>query len=152
MHKMQNKVLTVPLLHGNEFCQYYFSSEKDDVVADPKLGIKRICEACGAKYYDLNKIPAICPKCGASFDPAAFIQATVTEDEDVADNELDNDQADVLDDDVSIETLIDEEEVDDDENAPDLPEFDDDSMVLDDDDDDDDIDLSDDDDDDDDDA
>lgn len=30
----------------------------------PDLGMKRICVACGAKFYDLAKVPASCPKCG----------------------------------------------------------------------------------------
>ncbi|GHB24962.1 TIGR02300 family protein [Pseudovibrio japonicus] len=38
-------------------------------VARPELGTKRLCVACGAKYYDLNRDPIICPKCGDMFDP-----------------------------------------------------------------------------------
>ncbi|NBR51687.1 MAG: TIGR02300 family protein [Alphaproteobacteria bacterium] len=38
-------------------------------MVDPKLGTKRVCEACGAKFYDLNKSPAVCPKCGHVYDP-----------------------------------------------------------------------------------
>jgi uncharacterized protein (TIGR02300 family) len=33
-------------------------------MAKPELGLKRVCVACGAKFYDLGKTPAICPKCG----------------------------------------------------------------------------------------
>ena len=29
----------------------------------PELGTKRICVNCAAKFYDLGKVPAICPKC-----------------------------------------------------------------------------------------
>lgn len=29
------------------------------------LGMKLTCESCGARFYDLNKTPAVCPKCGA---------------------------------------------------------------------------------------
>lgn len=29
------------------------------------LGEKLTCSSCGARYYDLNKTPALCPKCGA---------------------------------------------------------------------------------------
>ena len=29
------------------------------------LGMKLTCESCGARFYDLNKQPAVCPKCGA---------------------------------------------------------------------------------------
>ncbi|WP_424814243.1 TIGR02300 family protein [Roseococcus sp. YIM B11640] len=33
-------------------------------MAKPELGLKRTCVACGAKFYDMMKQPAICPKCG----------------------------------------------------------------------------------------
>lgn len=33
-------------------------------MAKPELGTKRVCVACGAKFYDLAKTPAVCPKCG----------------------------------------------------------------------------------------
>lgn len=34
-------------------------------------GAKRICQDCSAKYYDLNRNPIACPKCGAAFvEPA----------------------------------------------------------------------------------
>jgi uncharacterized protein (TIGR02300 family) len=33
-------------------------------MAKPELGLKRICVSCGARFYDLAKAPAICPKCG----------------------------------------------------------------------------------------
>jgi uncharacterized protein (TIGR02300 family) len=36
-------------------------------VARPELGVKRQCMSCGAKFYDLNKDPIICPKCAAVF-------------------------------------------------------------------------------------
>ena len=29
----------------------------------PELGTKRVCVSCGARFYDLNHQPAICPKC-----------------------------------------------------------------------------------------
>jgi len=32
-------------------------------VAKPELGTKRLCANCGAKFYDLNKDPIVCPKC-----------------------------------------------------------------------------------------
>mgnify|MGYP001369873658 CR=1 FL=1 len=37
-------------------------------MAKPEWGIKRTCQVCGKKYYDLNKSPIICPSCGAEFD------------------------------------------------------------------------------------
>jgi uncharacterized protein (TIGR02300 family) len=33
------------------------------------LGQKQMCPSCGAKFYDLGKRPAKCPKCGNTFDP-----------------------------------------------------------------------------------
>jgi uncharacterized protein (TIGR02300 family) len=33
-------------------------------VAKVDLGMKLTCESCGARFYDLNKQPGICPKCG----------------------------------------------------------------------------------------
>jgi len=38
-------------------------------LANPELGNKQICPQCQAKFYDLNKRPAHCPKCAAEFDP-----------------------------------------------------------------------------------
>jgi uncharacterized protein (TIGR02300 family) len=37
------------------------------VVAKPELGTKRHCQHCGAKFFDLNKEPILCPKCGTVF-------------------------------------------------------------------------------------
>lgn len=34
-------------------------------MAKPELGLKRVCVACNAKFYDLMRSPAVCPKCGA---------------------------------------------------------------------------------------
>ncbi len=72
-----------------------------------ELGMKLTCESCGARFYDLNKQPGICPKCGAanarpvifkaSRRPAeekvkAPVPAKVAPDEeDVADVETDSD-------------------------------------------------------------
>jgi uncharacterized protein (TIGR02300 family) len=32
-------------------------------MAKPELGNKRICVACSARFYDLNRQPVVCPKC-----------------------------------------------------------------------------------------
>jgi len=39
-------------------------------LAKTDLGDKQLCPNCGAKFYDLRKRPAVCPKCTTSFDPA----------------------------------------------------------------------------------
>ena len=36
-----------------------------------ELGTKRICPNCGARYYDLNRSPILCPRCGTQFELAA---------------------------------------------------------------------------------
>lgn len=33
-------------------------------MAKPELGTKRVCVSCSARFYDLTKVPAVCPKCG----------------------------------------------------------------------------------------
>jgi len=43
-------------------------------LAKPKLGIKRICLSCSAKFYDLEKDPILCPSCGAEFDPESAMK------------------------------------------------------------------------------
>ena len=36
-------------------------------MAKPDFGTKRLCAGCGAKFYDLNKNPIVCPKCETVF-------------------------------------------------------------------------------------
>jgi len=51
-------------------------------LAKPELGTKRQCQACGAKFFDLNKDPIVCPKCGTVFQGAAMrARAATKEDE-----------------------------------------------------------------------
>ena len=33
----------------------------------PNLGKKRTCQSCEARFFDLNKNPAVCPKCGEKY-------------------------------------------------------------------------------------
>jgi uncharacterized protein (TIGR02300 family) len=41
-------------------------------------GIKRVCHACAARFYDLSREPVVCPVCGAHYAPDA--PSTATED------------------------------------------------------------------------
>ena len=43
-------------------------------MADPKLGAKQVCPNCQAKFYDLGRRPAHCPKCEHDFDPEEAIK------------------------------------------------------------------------------
>jgi uncharacterized protein (TIGR02300 family) len=45
-------------------------------VAKPELGNKRQCQSCGAKFFDLNKDPIVCPKCGTVFQVAAVTRGS----------------------------------------------------------------------------
>ena len=40
-------------------------------MSKPELGTKHQCQNCGAKFFDLNKDPIVCPKCGTVFQGAA---------------------------------------------------------------------------------
>src|SRR5689334_22049835 len=42
-------------------------------VAKPELGTKRLCAHCGAKFYDLNKAPPVCPTCGTVLEVAPVV-------------------------------------------------------------------------------
>ena len=58
-------------------------------MAKTELGAKRQCQNCGAKFFDLNKDPIVCPKCGTIFQGAARVERAavkeiVEEDEVVA--------------------------------------------------------------------
>jgi uncharacterized protein (TIGR02300 family) len=47
---------------------------KDLTVAKPELGTKRLCAHCSAKFYDLNKDPIICPKCGTVYEAPVLVR------------------------------------------------------------------------------
>jgi len=55
-------------------------------VAKPELGNKHQCQNCGARFFDLNKSPITCPKCGTIFNAAPLSRvahhAAVADDED----------------------------------------------------------------------
>jgi uncharacterized protein (TIGR02300 family) len=50
-------------------------------VAKPELGAKHQCQNCGAKFFDLNKDPIVCPKCGTVFQGAQRVRVAAKEDE-----------------------------------------------------------------------
>src|SRR3954466_8524718 len=45
-----------------------------DAVTKPNWGLKRTCQSCGARFYDLAKDEIECPKCGAGYDPEAILK------------------------------------------------------------------------------
>ena len=48
------------------------------LVAKQNWGLKRTCQSCGARFYDLEKSPIVCPKCQAEFDPEAIMKTKRT--------------------------------------------------------------------------
>ena len=55
-------------------------------MAKPELGAKRQCQNCGAKFFDLNKEPIVCPKCGTIFQGvSARAERATAKDEDEED-------------------------------------------------------------------
>ena len=43
-------------------------------LAKPEWGLKRSCLSCGARFYDMQRDPIICPSCEAEFDPLALVR------------------------------------------------------------------------------
>ena len=102
-------------------------------MAKAELGMKLTCESCGARFYDLNKQPGHCPKCGtANARPVIFKasrgrpseekkaqaakpvpapeEAPEAEDEDEEDEAVIEDTSDLGEDDADIEVPVEKEE------------------------------------------
>jgi uncharacterized protein (TIGR02300 family) len=110
-------------------------------VAKIELGTKRQCQNCGAKFFDLNKDPIVCPKCGTVFQGAAAraqrapqkdeeeeeeavapagIELVSLEEADVGDEKVAvvaDDDIEVEDDEAAEDTFLEEEEEDEDDVA-----------------------------------
>lgn len=56
-------------------------------MAKPELGAKRQCQSCATKFYDLNRDPIVCPKCGTIFQVAALSRVASRVEEDESDLE-----------------------------------------------------------------
>ena len=72
-------------------------------MARPELGAKRHCPNCGAKYYDLNRDPITCPKCGTVYEVATLTRVRpevaaplLVPAEDVADVDVDADEPELV--------------------------------------------------------
>jgi uncharacterized protein (TIGR02300 family) len=44
-------------------------------MAKAEWGLKRTCQSCGARFYDLQRDPISCPKCGAEYDPEVLLKS-----------------------------------------------------------------------------
>lgn len=59
-------------------------------MAKPELGAKRLCQSCATKFYDLNRDPILCPKCGAVFHVAAISRAPSRQEDEETEIEKEN--------------------------------------------------------------
>jgi uncharacterized protein (TIGR02300 family) len=48
-------------------------------VARPELGSKRHCEHCGTRFFDMNRSPIACPKCGTLVEGVPRVVPTAEE-------------------------------------------------------------------------
>ena len=64
-------------------------------MANEDLGTKRDCPECGARFYDLTKSPAVCPKCAHEFVPEAILKPRRTrKEEEEAEDKTENESED----------------------------------------------------------
>ena len=95
-------------------------------MARPELGTKRVCADCGARYYDLNRDPIVCPKCGSIFEMAKTSAIEVAEIDDHDDEVVAATAASGSDDDADVISLEDADaEQASDIDVPDLDDDDD---------------------------
>ena len=103
------------------------------------LGVKRTCLSCGAKFYDLEKKPIICPKCSKKFELEDFTKPKrgrkkAVEEEILEDDVELGDEIELLDDEVEEadeDVLPDEEiEIEDEENTIEELEEDSDRLLV----------------------
>ncbi|MGH1375250.1 MAG: TIGR02300 family protein [Alphaproteobacteria bacterium] len=102
--------------------------------ASNPMGLKRICTSCGARFYDLNKRPIICPSCDTEFTGEIKVKgrrgraaAVVEAKEPEAPKVVEKDEDEVQEEDAGVEVVS-----LDDAEKPDDTAADDDAAVLDD--------------------
>ncbi|HEX2115245.1 MAG TPA: TIGR02300 family protein [Alphaproteobacteria bacterium] len=44
-------------------------------MANPKWGQKCVCSGCQAPFYDMQRSPVTCPKCGAFYQPSVLLKS-----------------------------------------------------------------------------
>ena len=94
-------------------------------MSNPEWGIKRVCPSCGIKYYDFNKNPIICPKCEFEFDPDLLLKSR--KGRSIA-SKIDNNEVSS---DVKKEEETMEEDINSIENAQEILEIDDETVIHD---------------------
>ena len=109
-------------------------------MAKPEWGVKRQCNSCGSRFYDLNRTPIVCPKCGAAYEgeqtfktrrSSAALEKVQAVKAAVA--ALDDDSIIALEDEDELESVVESAEEEDEsliEDASDLGEDDDDMAEV----------------------
>lgn len=88
-------------------------------------GIKRLCQGCGSKFYDLNRDPIICPMCGALYQDETIAHKV--------DHLAESDDSDDIVDTENGPDIVSLEEVASDEDSENLPKIEGDDLDLEDD-------------------
>jgi len=111
-------------------------------MSKPARGTKRVCQSCGARFYDLSRNPIVCPVCQAVYQvtppasrrseraatpeprpkPAEELETVAAEPETISLEEVDEGADDVVDDEEEIVDLGDDD--------ADIPAADDDDTFL----------------------
>lgn len=69
------RLLTAGECGGKGAARNPSDNRKVRTLANPELGSKQVCPNCQAKFYDLSRRPAHCPKCDTEFDPEEAVKA-----------------------------------------------------------------------------
>lgn len=73
-------------------------------------GTKRVCQSCGAKFYDFGKSPVLCPICGAPFDINALLRRKKVAEEESRDGDILSDEDIITEEDLESGDDLEEEE------------------------------------------
>jgi hypothetical protein len=97
---------------------------KEHSVVKLEWGTKRTCQSCASRFYDLQKSPIICPKCGSTYEiitttrrgRKSAVKAAIIEEEIIdGDIEINDEDDTLLDDEDDMGDDLDDVDVDSDE-------------------------------------
>ncbi len=103
--------MTEGLFSGMAQTLLFVAVRASNIMAKPELGLKRTCVDCNARFYDLTRVPAVCPKCGTT-QPTNLSQ--LKQDEELADEKEKNLSQDEHENDVDLDTDTDDDDLNDD--------------------------------------
>ena len=73
--KMAFRLLTEGPTHDKALVQIISYCKRSSNDVETRMGSKRICPNCNARFYDMHRQPIICPKCSNTFDPEALLKS-----------------------------------------------------------------------------